>query len=404
MLRIYLLNYNYGHYLGEAIASLLAQTDQNFAVTCIDNGSSDGSRQFLHETCAKHGWKFEEFPNLSISKIGNHIAKTSDEPFIVRLDADDTLSPNFIELVHSAITTHQPDLIYGNYHLMDFDSQIFSTQEILPRGENSDGPIHDEPFHGACTVINRAKLLDFGGYYEQFSRNDGFDLYLKFRKQALHHITEPIFQYRRGHRSMSHNKASLFNARVEMIAAYASDQAMRVGDDVQHILAFPSHPDFYTGDSLEKHRRFVEGWGQNTRVIVRDGAAEGDGFIPWSKVNQFGDLRGFLDESPMFDGITSFVVHSMSDRLAPLRFFEIAPLAMKLFESNSVISGVKLESSLYWTMAGGVKRQENSRTLFEENRVVLHSGGLTGFRRGCSRESIATLLEISTEMTAEGHC
>lgn len=404
MLRIYLLNYNYGKYVGEAVQSLISQTDQDFAVTCIDNGSNDGSDKYLRDVCAERGWKFEEFPNLPVSNIANHIAQTSSEPFITRLDADDVLCSDFVALVKKVIAEEEPDIVYGNYHLMDFDGEVFSTQKILPRGKAPGVPIHDEPFHGACTVIRREELLAVGGYYSQFSRNDGFDLYLKFRTKSLSHISEPIFQYRRGHRSMSGNKASLFEARINMIAAYAAEKGLSAGDDVMHILAFPNHPEFYRGDSFKQHREFAQGWGRNARLIARDEAGEGPDLIPWSRVNGFGDLRQFLDESSEFDGISTLVVHSMSAPLAPLQFFEIAPIALNLFESNSVISGVKLESSLYWTRSGGVSRQENSRTLFEENRVVLHSGGLTAFRRGSDRDSIATLLEVSNDMLVEGHC
>ena len=202
---------------------------------------------------------------------------------------------------------------------------------------------------------------------------------------------------------MSRNKAELFNARVGMIASYADDYGLVVGDDVVHVLAFPNHPDFYKYSDISRYFGLAEKWGRNVRFVVRDEMVDGPDLIRWSAVERYSDLRAFLDCSPQFKDIDSFVIHSMSNPLAPLRFFEVAPIAMTLFDSESVISGVKLESSLYWTTAGGVLRQENSRTLFEDNRVVLHSGGLTGFRRGSQREAISTLLEISDDMTTEGH-
>ncbi|MEP4901862.1 MAG: glycosyltransferase [Paracoccaceae bacterium] len=397
------MNYNYGAYIEQCVASVLAQSDKDFSVTCIDNGSSDGSNLFLRDVCKENGWKFEEFPNLAISKIGNYISKTSHEPFITRLDADDTLCATFVAEVKSAIRSEDPDIIYGNYHLMDYDGRVFSTQQILPRGKADDCPIHDEPFHGACTVIRKEKLLDFGGYYEQFSRNDGYDLYLKFRNEKLHHVSEPLFHYRRGHRSMSQNKSSLFDARINMILAYAADQRISVGDEVCHIIACPNHPNFYSQNRLVGYEKFAKNWGRNLRLIARDGLTDESGTIPWSAVDRFGDLRSYLDESSDFEGVDTFVVHSMNDLLAPLSFFEAAPIAMKLFESNSVISGIKLESSLYSTVRGGVERQDDSRVLFNEERPVLHSGGLTGFQRNENRNGIATLLEISNEMTVEAH-
>ena len=404
MLRIYVLNYNYGQYIRECVESLIGQTDQNFTVTCIDNGSSDGSKVFLRDVCAEHGWKFEEFPNLPVSNIGNHVAKTSEETFIVRLDADDTFCPHYVASIRNAITTTNPDIVYGDYYLMDYDSKVFLTQHILPRGKIGDSPIHDEPFHGACTVIRRKKLLDFGGYYKQFSRNDGFDLYLKFRKSALHHIAEPIFHYRRGHRSLSYNKSRIFNTRVEMIQTYCHEHNIIEGNETLHIFAFPNHPDFYRDWDLEAFRNFIKCWDRNVRMIVRDGIANDPSIIPWSAISAHAGLRLYLEKSVPLEGIRSFVVHSMNDQLAPLPFFEVAPLALELFESHSVISGVKLESSTYKTTAGGVTKVGASpRTFFETERMVLHAGGLTAFHRNSAENDVTTLLELSNDMLTDGH-
>lgn len=403
MLRIYLLNYNYGHYIKEAVSSLLAQTDKDFTVTCIDNGSTDGSNQYLSEICSIKGWLFEQFPNQPISKLANHIARTSDEAFITRLDADDTLAPNFVAAVKAKIATEDSDIVYGNYNLMDFDSRVFSTQRILPRGKSSSTPIHHEPFHGACTVIHRQKLLQHGGYNEAFNRNDGFDLYLKFRNETLSLIEEPIFNYRRGHRSMSSDQDRLFKARVNMIAAYADQQGLAVKDDVLHILAFPSHPDYYSNEQFSKHVEFAKKWGPNTHLIVRDKFASESFMTPWEEVTHYGDLRTFLDQSAKFNQIRRFVVHSMSEPLAPLTFFEVAPLAMDLFESTSLISGEKLECSLYTTVAGGIVLKDNSRILYDEQKTIAHTGGLTAFDRSCPINEIGSLLEICRSMTTSGH-
>lgn len=403
MLEIYILNYNYGQYIEDCVNSLLAQTDRDFSVICIDNGSSDGSQTFLKETCAQQGWRFFSFGNLPISHIGNFVLRSSEADYITRLDADDTLCPDYVARVKAEIGSSGAEIVYGNYYLMDYDGVIFSEQDILERGPGPDGTIHDEPFHGACTAIKRSELAKVGGYYEQFTCQDGFDLYLKFRSKHLSKISAPIFNYRRGHRSLSQNRARLFQTRIKMMRTYCNDFSISALPHM-HVLAFPNQPNILTAERITAIRdRFVDALLPFT-AILREPNAHFQEANSWAEVMQYENLRSFLLLHPRFSSIETFVIHSMNSKLAPFDFFEIGPYLPELFQSQGAISGVRIDSSIYTNMQGGVvKSATSSRKLQEAGSSVWHAGGMTVFKRGSLETDKMTLLELSHDMLSEDY-
>lgn len=403
MLEIYILNYNYGQYIKDCVASLLEQDDRDFSVICIDNGSCDGSDVFLQETCAQQGWRFFSFANLPISHIGNFVLNNSQAEYITRLDADDTLRSNYVAAVKAEIAKTRADVIYGNYSLMDYDGVVFSEQDILERGRNAQGRIHDEPFHGACTAIKRSELAAVGGYYEQFTCQDGFDLYLKFRGKPMSKISAPLFNYRRGHRSLSYNRSRLFQTRIKMMQAYCRDFDVQPGR-YRHVLAFPNQPGFLDGKRLEALYDHFSASGLPFTAILRDPAPHFEQSVPWAQVMHSANLREFLLNNAQFEDVDTFVIHSLNGKLAPLAFFEIAPYLPELFCSQGAISGIRVESSIYTAEQGGVvKSGLSSRKLQEQGSSVLHAGGMTVFKRGSLESDMMTLLELSHDMLSEDY-
>jgi glycosyltransferase involved in cell wall biosynthesis len=98
LVSVIIVNYNYGRFLSEAVASVFEQKYQNIECFLIDNKSTDGSKEVIESLRLK-------YPSLKItyrsSNDGQCVASAEAFPetkgqYIIFLDADDVLLPDFV--------------------------------------------------------------------------------------------------------------------------------------------------------------------------------------------------------------------------------------------------------------------------------------------------------------------
>ena len=117
--------YNGMPYLKEAIKSLLNQTFQDFIIYAIDNGSTDGTRDFLLELNndkIKYIW-LEESNLVKALNMGLELATT---PFVARMDADDISFPTrFEKQIEYLDNNNKNDLVGTLGYYMGVDSRRY---------------------------------------------------------------------------------------------------------------------------------------------------------------------------------------------------------------------------------------------------------------------------------------
>lgn len=89
--------YNASLYLPECIRSLQAQTYHNFEAIFVDDGSTDNSASII-EHVSEHDSRFKLYrqSNAGPSAARNKALKYAKGEFIMKLDADDFVSPDFM--------------------------------------------------------------------------------------------------------------------------------------------------------------------------------------------------------------------------------------------------------------------------------------------------------------------
>lgn len=94
---IVISNYNYSHFVAEAIDSALAQTYPNIEVIVVDDGSTDNSRQVIKSREDKIRAIFKANGGHGSAINAGFAASTGN--LVMFLDSDDVLRPNAIETV-----------------------------------------------------------------------------------------------------------------------------------------------------------------------------------------------------------------------------------------------------------------------------------------------------------------
>lgn len=107
---VIILSHNYGHWLGEAIESVLTQTYRVSEILVVDDSSTDNTR----EVTERFGVRYQrvELRSPHLSRSAGFWATNGE--FVCFLDADDRLAPDFIEKCLTCLQSTDSDVAFTN--------------------------------------------------------------------------------------------------------------------------------------------------------------------------------------------------------------------------------------------------------------------------------------------------
>jgi glycosyltransferase involved in cell wall biosynthesis len=179
--------YNCQTYVGNAVASALAQSAGEFEVIVIDDGSTDRTRQILDE--------FEDLrlqvvhsERLGRPRALNVGIERCAAPYVAILDADDAALPQRLrrQIAYLDANTHVA-LVGSRYRpFIDKDGNPIG-EDIFPL-EFSE--IADElkrfrcPLFHSSVMFRKETIRSAGGYDEGLASNEDWDLYVRLALSA----------------------------------------------------------------------------------------------------------------------------------------------------------------------------------------------------------------------------
>ena len=217
---VYITNHNYGRYIKEAIESVLNQSFQDFEVLIIDDGSTDDSRSII-EQYENHPLVNTVYQQKQGLTVTNNIAlKLARGNFITRLDADDYLTKDALKLLYREFEDERVGMVFGDWYLINEEGEVTGVEQR--HDFQQDVTLPDQPAHGACTMFRTRCLKEIGGYDESISRQDGYELWLRFIEQYdIRNINVPIFYYRQHATSLTKNEVRLLDTRSKILEKHA---------------------------------------------------------------------------------------------------------------------------------------------------------------------------------------
>ncbi len=173
--------YNGMPYLVEAISSLINQSYQDFIVYAIDNGSTDGSKEYLTEL-KNEKIKYIRLEEKNLVKALNKGLEISDTPLIARMDADDISHLNrFQKQVDYLEQNTQIDCVgtFGKYissnNKKQFDINLpLRHDDIIRTMLNTRNAI----LHPSI-MFRRQIIDDYGGYSEEYTDCEDYEFFLR---------------------------------------------------------------------------------------------------------------------------------------------------------------------------------------------------------------------------------
>jgi glycosyltransferase involved in cell wall biosynthesis len=261
LVSIVIPNFNYGHFLAEAIESALGQSYPGKEVIVVDDGSTDSSTAVIASFAGRIRHVAKENGGLSSARNAGLGVARGD--LLLFLDADDILAPGAVERLVSAHAARGGGdrLVYGDSLFFDGCAE-WPVKRKAPSGRIWRALLGGNFICCHEALVPRRLALKEAGFDECLRMSEDFDLWLRLaRNHPFLHV--PVLVARR-----------------RIHANMMSQQA----DELQ----------FWAGQALEKQWRRPQGWRE--RAAIAGGLGRNFHLRAWL-AKERGDPRAMRDLS-----------------------------------------------------------------------------------------------------------
>jgi glycosyltransferase involved in cell wall biosynthesis len=194
--------YDLGRYLNEAVDSVLAQTDQDFELLIVDDGSTDPATQAVLADYRRPNTRVIRTPHGGVSTARNVAIANARGAYLCALDADDRLEPTFFEKAVPVLEA-DPSLSFVSCWL-----RTFGDEEWDWKPERCDLPtLLWEDTVLTAALVRRSAVEAVGGYDTQIPIQgaEDWELWLTLVERGYRGVIlrEVLFNYRRRAGSLS---------------------------------------------------------------------------------------------------------------------------------------------------------------------------------------------------------
>ena len=112
--------YNSEKYINRAIESVLTQSFDSIELLICDDGCTDSSISIVEHYQYNHPRGsiiriVHQPQNMGLGNARNRIIEEARGKYLFHMDADDTISPNAIEILYKTAITYNADIVYGSH-------------------------------------------------------------------------------------------------------------------------------------------------------------------------------------------------------------------------------------------------------------------------------------------------
>lgn len=195
--------YNHGHYLDEAVNSVLRQSFQDFEIIVVNDGSTDDFTNKLLSSYVKPKTTILNQENKGLGGARNSGIRLSTGEYIVCLDADDKLHPEFLQKTIPILDEdyeHRYGFVMTWVQLFGDMNFVWETSEYDPYLLGMRNGMHPAaPFRKECWEAG-------GGYSERMTTcgYEDWDFWVTIAALGYKWVTlkEPLIYYRKTAGSM----------------------------------------------------------------------------------------------------------------------------------------------------------------------------------------------------------
>jgi glycosyltransferase involved in cell wall biosynthesis len=254
--------YNPPEYLMEAIASARAQRGCTVEVVLVNDGTNSPEGSALLQNARSLADRYIEQPNRGLAAARNAGFKAASHEWIIPLDADDVLEPEYAEACGEALDAH-PEAAFAYT-----DYRVFGTENYVQRTPdyNLYQMLDQNPLSYAA-LIRRREWAQIDGYDEAMTRGyEDWEFWLRLGSRGRHgrHGRGVLFGYRK------HGPSLLDTARAHHAELVAYIHA--------------KHPELYDYDS---RARVKSQWEPAIAIVATEAQIGRQSVLDWKRIEDW---------------------------------------------------------------------------------------------------------------------
>jgi hypothetical protein len=215
--------YNGEAFIGEALASVSAQTCRDFEAIVVDDGSTDRTPAVALEfAAADERFRLIRQANGGTQAARNTALAAASGAWVALLDQDDVWLPGKLA-AQLALADADPraNLLFTNYLVWDGTSELetrYTRRDKFPEGDVAIGLASSCLFGASTVMVPRSLAAKLGGFDTTLRNAGDWDLWLRIAERGLHArgAFEPLALYRvwGGNESLDHVRTADEGVRV----------------------------------------------------------------------------------------------------------------------------------------------------------------------------------------------
>ncbi len=193
------------HFLKDSLRSVLDQKYANWECIIVNDGSPDKVFESAKEWTAKDSrFIYVEKENGGLSSARNFGIKHSKGSFILPLDADDILNPDYLEKTVFQLEKNPSLAIVSCYSRFFVKEKVNVVYELKPQGETCGDLLYVNQLI-ATSLYRKECWEEVGGYDENLKKGfEDWEFWISITKNGWKYkiIPEFLFFYRKAKKSM----------------------------------------------------------------------------------------------------------------------------------------------------------------------------------------------------------
>lgn len=200
---ILLTCYNHRRYLPACVEGIRAQTFTDYEIIALDDGSTDGTREWLREHCSDWKLVFHERNLGTYGSLNEGLRRATGE-FVAVLNDDDVWRPRKLER-QLELMREEPGvgLVHTNGHFIDAEGRPLQGEPLgwsFPRIRSGDillDLVYANKIIASAALVRKECFDVLGGFDPSYYGSGDWEMWLRIAERYLvGYVDEPLTLYR----------------------------------------------------------------------------------------------------------------------------------------------------------------------------------------------------------------